>query len=791
MNARLTHGLLLLLAATSPVWCEPMLPPGGGENIALGRPVAYSVQPNNPGELLEASKLTDGKRTADPGFNWPPETSVGFHYPGYGISSHRGINMVIDLGEIQPVHGSRVTLFNASAVMAWWRLPKRVTIAVSRDGKTFHHVQTWEKLTAVEPGIMSSGTFAVNERDRVSPYDLGFDLRGIEARYVALNIVGESFVFWVDEWEVFGASPHSALPQRNDRLYGDETRFPLPMGVDGLSPGDTVLFGPAKDYVAVSTTIPAPQYIDLGDYRSEDKQPPLTLIMELPAGIRLLDSPLLEGSVTIDEHGSVTTVTIDAEAACKTGLLRATAGAWSRAQLLGPLFLGVEGAVSEGGIARFHARSGERAYAATECPVRTIAIPDVPRMEVFPIGLSWMTGTERNAWPEFLENYQRLGFNNVRVSAGDVDLETGQIRESSRPFIEAAEATGLKLTLVDGATHRHHRYKPDAKCTNETNSLLCPSYFGEGFDATLNEVKRVAEALRPHSVWWNIEAYGYAQLREGCTRCDSGIKSSGLSPLDYFRTCGQRILEGLRNSLEGDDRLERVGMYDLWPTRGGRLEGHGMHDADTLVAHKQIAVYHETFLFEDAYPQALNTAMPHLYCAGLVDVLHTHMARPSVELLDRPWPHVNVLSTGTFGEFASFKVEQMIYEQVLNEGGIDFYRMADFDTPMDFHYFAKALRTLGAFEALLAKGRCMPEWKGLNRRLYYTAFGTEEEALLLIGNYNSPQKEYVRIQIQGTRDAAVEDVLRNAPVEHREGTVLLEVPVQGVRLLHVRRTDDA
>jgi hypothetical protein len=775
------------------------LPGNPGGNAALGRNVLYSISPQAPEDFgPEKSKLTDDKIIADSEIVFRHNDSVGFYYAGYTISSHHGISLVMDLEKTVNLHSSVIRLLNPSTQMSWWRLPQRVTLAVSRDGKDFYRVKTWKKFSTYgreEPGVRED-YYYVEEKDREFFYPLTFDLRGIGARYVALSIQGESFLFWADEWQVFEmpeADPLLAEDKRSATVYQPGNRYPIPMGKaaeEKLTPRDSVYFGPAKDEMVIPTNMPLPQYIDFTDYRNKETRSELEqLVIELPRDVQILPSSLMEAqSVTTElfDLKGLPYKRIQLEWPLKGSLMRNIATMWTFNRLLGPIFLNTSKEHQGEQAARFYAVGPDGPFSAVECPIRTISVPAVPKIDVFPVGLSWMSGFEKEAWPDFFENYTRLGFNNIRVSAGMVDLEKKQVKPQYEEFLQKAREHDLKLTMVDGGTNRLHRYEPESKCLNDKNPFLCPSYFGEGFDEIVKEIATAAEVLKPHNVWWNIEAYGYAFLREGCTRCEKGIEESGLEPLDYFATCGTRILTGLRGALDGDERLERVGLYDLWPTAGSRLEAHGMHDADTINTYGHASVYHETFLFEDCYPEGVNTAMPHLYCAGLVDVLHDLMARPGARLLDKKWSHINVLSTGTFGEYPSFKVEPVIYEQVLNEGGIDFYNLSNFDTPLDFYYFAKALSTLAPYQPLLDRGRCRLNWKGTNSRLYYTAFSDGQSALLMIGNYTSLEQEETRIHLPVEEVASLVDLLdEEAQLEPKYHTLSISVPPQGFRLLLV------
>jgi hypothetical protein len=794
---------LAVFMACGVAWAQPSgggdaaLPGGAGPNVALGKAVAYSVAPSLPPDAEGGSKLTDGITLGSGPIAWADEATVGWHYPAYSIASHSGINLVIDLGEEMPLHSSVLRALNASGQMVWWRLPQRVTIAVSRDGQDFYRVQTRNKLLTYGPDADLEGDFfAVEERDRSFFHPLAFDLRGVTARYVALSIKAESFVFWLDEWQVF-RMPESAPPAPEREVYTPANRIMLPMAAGTpFTPRDAVYFGPFKDDFVISSTIPAPHYLDLTDYRAEDDRPPLRLVVEVPAEVELLPQPrLTDANMTqevVEANGDpIRRITFVCDDAGNHPLVSSVAAVWTFNRRVGPLFFAATADLPADAAASFRAESVGQRYTAMTFPIRTVAIPEVPAMDTFHIGLSWMGGQTSAAWPDFLANFRKLGFNSIRVTAGMADGGSGAVAEAHRDYIEAAEAMGMRLTLVHGGTHGLRRYDEDAASQAPDNPFLCPSYDGPAWDALQEEIATAARILQPHNVWWNIEGYAYAYLREDCPRCQAGLAESGLAPLRYYEQQGARILERLREPLDESDRLERVGLYDLWPTAGGRLEAHGMHDAETLNRLGYVWPYHEVFMFEPAYPQALNTAMPHLYCAGLVDVLHTHMARPGARLLEGKWNHVNVLSTGTFGEFPSFKVEQMVYEQVLNEGGIDFYNLENFDTPLDFYYFATALARLAPFEPLFASGRCLVDWGGLNRNLYYTAFANDDEALVLVGNYTSIVPERTRIFTPVGTPCTVTDLISGAAVENLHGTVDLYIDPQDIRLLHVVRAEEA
>jgi len=145
-----------------------------------------------------------------------------------------------------------------------------------------------------------------------------------------------------------------------------------------------------------------------------------------------------------------------------------------------------------------------------------------------------------------------------------------------------------------------------------------------------------------------------------------------------------------------------------------------------------------------------------------------------------PW-----LTTGTYGEFDSFKMEPMILEALLNgAGGITYYAYNDFtDSPLDFYYHAKALAQIRPYENLIADGEVL-EPAGSNGEFLYSGIRQDDEMLLLAGNYfNAPEKTTVKLPFAEV--TAVTDLRSGKKVD--AGTEFtFDVPKGDIRLFHIR-----
>ena len=108
------------------------------EHLAKGCKVTYNIPYSQQWPGLGDCALTDGKRGG-----W---TYVDKSWQG----TMKGFDVTVDLGQVKEIHYVGTTFMHSLG--AWVHLPKKVTISVSADGKTFKQVgEVWESVASDLP----------------------------------------------------------------------------------------------------------------------------------------------------------------------------------------------------------------------------------------------------------------------------------------------------------------------------------------------------------------------------------------------------------------------------------------------------------------------------------------------------------------------------------------------------------------------------------------------------------------------------------------------------------------
>jgi hypothetical protein len=280
-------------------------------------------------------------------------------------------------------------------------------------------------------------------------------------------------------------------------------------------------------------------------------------------------------------------------------------------------------------------------------------------------------------------------------------------------------------------------------------------------------MERVAENVkktRPDYVFWDIECwYNGAMEAAQCSRCKAEQQASG-KPMDEF----------LKDKGTGSFK-------DLYQAVQKGSSGNKMPEVASYNHHAEKPLHQLIVDFNQIYPRYVNDAQPSLYVAGRAEDVHNSI-RANYKLLKTrkiiPW-----LTAGTYGEFEPYKLEQMILEALLNGAcGITYYCYADFDTPLDFYYHAKALAEIAPYEDLIMDGEVL-EPTGSNKQLTYSGIRKGGEMLLLIGNYqNTPGSTTYSAPF--TTVTQIKD-LRSGKALPAENPIKLDVPKDGIMLLYI------
>lgn len=724
--------------ANRKLWKEKTL----GTNLALGKKVTFSKIPSYKltaqGDT-DAVDLTDGDLSSRNNDTiWFDSKAVGWRITGTGI------NILIDLGKEQPV-GRVVLRCLGGKSQNILVCPKRFEVFASKDGKEFYQTASMQKLM---PGEKSQSDFKkyfyLEESGTAWVYPFVFDVEA-DARYVGITITGESEFVFSDEMAVMEATP---LEQKSADFNQAYKRTPEDFLINGI------LVRPRINELAISTNMATPTSLMIQDMRDNaDARKPLQLVMELPTGV-ILEFPKPEKQEEITCNGtSYTRFTLPIKA--------------ERVQTE-ILFFKVIKPPAADAAAVFYALCEGESPIKQNVPVKLIAIPEVkPALKRLHVSLAWMTEKVAREWPEFYDAWKKLGFNSVACFPRNwkEDNATDILK-----FLDASRNKGFAIVMNESPFHVMAKgHKPGdelfSQIPGKENSNLCPSYRGKFY---VGEMERVAENVRksrPDYVFWDIECWdnGVAEAAQ-CSRCKEGRQASGKSMNEYLKDKGTESFKDLYQAVQKGSARGKMPMVASYN-----------HHAEKPV--------HQLIIdFNRIYPQYVNYAQPSLYVAGKAQDVHDSI-RANYRLIKSkniiPW-----LSAGTYGEFEPGKIEPMILEALLNgASGITYYCYADFDTPLDFYYHAKALSEIAPYEDLIMDGEVL-EPTGTNEQLYYSGIKKDNEMLLLIGNYrNAPGDTIYKAPF--TTVTQIKD-LRSGKALPVADTIILNVPKDGIILLHIQ-----
>ncbi|HQC51788.1 MAG TPA: hypothetical protein PLE92_01550, partial [Lentisphaeria bacterium] len=411
-------------------------------------------------------------------------------------------------------------------------------------------------------------------------------------------------------------------------------------------------------------------------------------------------------------------------------------------------------------------RSGGEDQHRSRLPLQIASLPPIPRFKRLHVSLSWMSVGNAMAWPDFLEQWDKLGFNTVSAFPRFWNVNKYQ---EQRAFVDAARQRGYKIIMNDSAFHemmRGHKEGSELFCDipGKSHRMLCPSYRGQFYEKEMERVARCVKMGVPDYVFYDIECWGQMQQSAAqCRRCQEALQKSG-KPLEEFLL---------------DCRVEQMRDLDAAVRRGAAEIGLPV---PTQGDYNRDAVRSGEF-FQRIYPQYINMAMPSLYVAGRAVDVHQRIRGNYQKMKSRrqiPW-----LSTGTYGEFEPYKVEMMVLEALLNGAdGITYYCYGDFtDTPHDFYYHARALAMLRPYEDLIMDGEVL-EPTGSNDQMFYSGIRQDKQMLLLVGNYYKAE-ESTTFAFPWASLETVLDLQTGAAVP-AQTQFSFKVPKGGFRLFYAR-----
>ncbi|MCF6177463.1 MAG: hypothetical protein L3J71_17040 [Victivallaceae bacterium] len=723
-----------------------------GKNLALGKPLIYSIKPTYRLTVkggTDLTDLTDGKLSSyKRELIWFDRNAVGW----YQNSAVNGVTILLDLGKVEPIN-KVVMRCLAGKAQSNLVCPKKFELFVSKDGKKFYRTASMQKLM---PGEKSQSDlkrfFYIDELGEAYVYPFVLQA-GADARYIGIKIYGDADAVFSDELAVIKAeTPQIASVDYNQAYRKSSTA----LHTDGF------IIRPRLDELVIAENMMVPNSLLVEDMTGKKKsRPNIKLIIETPPQVTLVKPESVKTEVTVNGKK------------CIRWTMPMKWG-HSKRPLSDPLFFTASGKIPADATATFYVDYPGVKVIKTTVPVRAIEFPVVTlRLKRLHISLAWMGIRPSEYWPGFLDIWKQLGFNAVscfpRYWKGT--------KQEKQAFLAKARADGYKVVMNESPFHmmqKPFRKKPGAEIysqmPNGKSKNVCPSYRGQYYIKELERVAKNVKNSRPDYVFWDIEIW-YKGAREAakCSRCKAGQQQSGKPMEEYLRLQGRQSFADLYAAVEQG-------------SAGGKMPIVASYNH-----HAVKPVHHLVTDFNLIYPEYVKLAQPSLYVAGRALDVHNSIRKNYQLMKSRnivPW-----LSTGTYGELEPYKIEQMVLEALLNgASGITYYWYGDFDTSLDFYYHAKALAAIAPYEDLIMDGLVL-EPTGSNGAMTYSGIRKGNEMLLLIGNYAKTDPETIFVA-PFNKVTVIKD-LRSGKKITPTANLKLNVPRGDIRLLYIKGGETA
>ncbi len=733
----------------------------GKVNLAHGRPVEFSVQPNfkltvgkNNTDQLD---LTDGRLSARGDDLLRVDSGAVGWRTGEDLSN--GIDMLVDLGKVEPVDKVVIRINCGDKQRQIQRSPRSLAVLVSKDGERYYPAAP--PMIKLEPGEKDQsdfkGQYYLEENDDTIfcyPFELPVQAN---ARYVMVRIVPDGGNLYTDELAILKAD---ALPNGGDAAYNGTPERRLTEGY---------LLTPAfnGDFF-IADNLPAPNYFkfrDLNRDLNRVKAPKaLKMVVELPEGIVCRNAEAASEAFVRD-GGKYTRFTLAVPS-------DPSARAHQMEHL--PFFFQAERNLKVAGKACFYVTADGKPSHVTERTIRVLTLPEAPRRFRGLTVLSRMQIGD-SAWPGYLDNLRKLGFSGAQIYPY-LPLRGGaeQFPPEYCAAVEAARQAGYQIVMgFNGLKEMYHPANhPSEEVWCQTDSPrhnTCPSFRGREYQAELAKITRCVAVFKPACIQWDIEHWGRALPgMRTCARCLAGWKQSGKSWEAYLDDLSVELNRDLTEAVAKGARQAAIPMPAIYNYNRQALSRsyHGF---------EKWALNH----------QFVTGSQPSLYVAGNELRVHNSI-RGNYDLQPDKGRRViaPVLTPNTYGAYEPYHLEQMIYETMLNgAAGFFYYPWRGFVSPVYFYYHARAMQNVIRHQDLILDGEVFtPQCS--QPKMTVSGVRNGDEALVLVGNYLGAQETCA---VQAPFDqAAVTDVLTGkalAPADLKE----LQVPRHRVRLLHWRR----
>jgi hypothetical protein len=726
-RAQALHGVTKeLIRATRHHWFDETQ----GENLALGKPVQFSMKPNYSltKNIQDSIELTDGKlcEGRKDGAIWFARDTVGW---SGGTINQSGVNMTIDLGKTVSVDKVVIRML-AGKAQARLEFPPVISVYASNDNRNYYKIKTMRKFQPGDNSDNNSSGFELDESGTPYVYPLAFKNLNIKARYIGLNVKAASTFMFCDE---------IAIMKGNNATQS--------INLTKLTPALFFMKGIAlknnTGKLIISSNMVTPNFFQVIDQRrAQDKRKTLQYVFELPQQIDLLDNKYR------GELVSKTPITVDGKKYIRWITKKPRSNA-SRG-IAGPFYFMPNSKLTDKyAKAYIYLKSPGYESRKKALPIKLITIPTVPAFKKFSISLAWLLTGHLADWPTAISTMKQLGFNTIPTFHYNYDKGPDTpAAKLAKSLLADTRAAGLKVLYNDSPTHamlKKHKKAQEIyhQVPGKKSKKLCPLYRGEFYRQEIARTARGIIATKPDIAFYDIESFSHClKLSKNCTRCTAEAKKRGITLKELMTQAGTELLGDLHQAVKAackkhGFKMPQIGLYANNP---------------------HVPVYHDVFDWKIIYAKGyVDFAMPSLYVRAQTQTVHKIIADNYRKLGNKrksiPW-----LTTGTYGEFPAEKIEPMLYEVFFSgASGLTYFAYQDFDSPLDFFYHAKALKTIQPYENILWNGKLI-KLDTDNKQLSISAWQLDNEMVIMVRNYRSQQTINGNILLPTTKQVAIKNI---------------------------------
>lgn len=736
-------------------------PMEGRKNLALGKAVTFSPQPNyaltSKGET-DASDLTDGKTvTRKDQAIWFDSSSVGWSYPGR-------VNLAVDLGQDCKIDEVAIRLQNGSPAGSGLHFPGWVEAFISNDGEHYEKVAEFSRWN---PGEFEK--FGIGQERGHSYVDcLRFQDLQARGRFVGLRLYGSALMV-SDELYVFGEPADADADAK-------VTSSPEAKASDFTVTHPQVYFHKPYLELATNVTLPVPLGVVLPKDGPNDAK--VTLTLDLPPGLELVGGNVGKTEVASikgqseDQDGWTQLVFPDNDATIGKSPGRGKNLAW--------LYLRAGGwKDGQEGELRYSFENDKWSSGPLSIPVRALEVPPAPRLKRIMTSLGWWDAT-RMGWPDQLEAFRTLGLNTFNVFSYWMPKD----RENRRwAMLEEAREEGFFISSIRSPLHRildRHKNEPeiyDQFADGSTSDRLCLSYRGPYYQGEIQRFAEEMAAVRPHFNSVDIELWTWTGPTDSkdCVRCQDAFKKSGLESWeDWQKAQGQQMISDLMTSAQ--EAVEQAGGQ---PFETG---GYDFRPGKT---------YQAVFNLDSLYPELLQSSQVSTYTslqpADIVfigDEARQDRSRlPKSDVM--PWN-----TPGDAGTFPGEAFQWSLLENYCNGArGIWFWSSRVWDSENLIAY-NKVIRAIATVEDVIVDGDLVgsdAEVVGPGR---VSGMKQGNRMVLLVADYFGETEGSITLRLNLSGESTLRDLLDGQDLDKGQlpgGQEMVTIPLQGqrARLLEV------